>query len=132
LLHYYCTTALSHHNQQQELYGTVEKTMEGKTRTKFTSEINLSSGGPLTKQYSASLYQPTLLDYHTTLSSVETGWLELSVNNKHSWGRRYFELKDGVIRHAISDLPQDYESSTFIPIENIIKLVTSVCTLEKY
>jgi hypothetical protein len=106
--------------------------MEGKTRTKFTSEINLSSGGPLTKQYSASLYQPTLLDYHTTLSSVETGWLELSVNNKHSWGRRYFELKDGVIRHAISDLPQDYESSTFIPIENIIKLVTSVCTLEKY
>ena len=49
------------------------------------------------------------------------------MNTSHNWVRRWFELKDGIMRHADSSSPADYESSTFIPIENIIRLVTSVC-----
>lgn len=42
----------------------------------------------------------------------------------HVWERRWFELKDGVIRHAASDRPEDMTESVRIPIENIIRLVT--------
>ena len=41
------------------------------------------------------------------------------------WRRRWFELKDGVIRHAASDQVKDLPDSTYIPIENIIRLVTA-------
>eukprot|EP00602_Paraphysomonas_sp_CaronLab_P002178 CAMPEP_0185027176 /NCGR_PEP_ID=MMETSP1103-20130426/11952_1 /TAXON_ID=36769 /ORGANISM="Paraphysomonas bandaiensis, Strain Caron Lab Isolate" /LENGTH=797 /DNA_ID=CAMNT_0027561053 /DNA_START=38 /DNA_END=2431 /DNA_ORIENTATION=- len=83
-------------------------------------------GAPLTKQYSSSLFQPSsLLGYENALRCTETGWLDIQINSSHHWERRWFELKDGVIRHSSSPDPGDVESSTFIPIENIIRFVTS-------
>jgi hypothetical protein len=64
-------------------------------------------------------------------NATEIGWLEVIKDQKTKegeekpqWQRRWFELKDGVIRHAASDQPKDLADSVCIPIENIIRLVT--------
>ena len=62
-------------------------------------------------------------------NATEVGWLDITKGDQKSnaerqWQRRWFELKDGVIRHAPSNTEQDAKESVFIPIENIIRLVT--------
>lgn len=52
----------------------------------------------------------------------ETGWLHIQVNTSHKWDRKWAQLKDGVFRYA--DNQENPASSIFIPIENIIRLVT--------
>lgn len=44
------------------------------------------------------------------------------MNTSHRWDRKWAELKDGVFRYADSD--ETPVTSIFIPIENIIRLVT--------
>jgi hypothetical protein len=61
----------------------------------------------------------------TCRNATEIGWLDITKGGGEAqWERRWFELKDGVIRHAPSNDDADAKDSVFIPIENIIRLVT--------
>ena len=67
--------------------------------------------------------------FHSCVSvcrnATEIGWLDITKGGgEPQWQRRWFELKDGVIRHAPSNDEQGARESVFIPIENIIRLVT--------
>ncbi len=53
--------------------------------------------------------------------------LHLQLNSSHIWEPKWSELKDGVFRYANSE--EDRRSSIFIPIENIIRLVTKDNTI---
>lgn len=65
-------------------------------------------------------------------NTTEEGWLDIisegntpkAGGDEQRWQRRWFEMREGVIRHAPSNTPADIEWSIFIPIENIVKLVT--------
>lgn len=89
-------------------------------------------GLPVRKKISSSLIEPTLLGYQNAFAqnATEIGWLDVTEDKRSKggaepvWERRWFELKDGVIRHAASDKPEDMYASVSIPIENIIRLVT--------
>jgi len=89
-------------------------------------------GLPVRKKISSSLIEPTLLGYQNAFArnATEIGWLDVTKDKGSKggaepvWERRWFELKDGVIRHAASDTAEDMSNSVRIPIENIIRLVT--------
>lgn len=89
--------------------------------------MDRSEGQPLKKKISSSLVEPsTLWGYESAFArnANETGWLDITKGGAPpNWQRRWFELKNGVIRYAPSAEDKDIGDSVFIPIENIIRLV---------